>query len=530
MKKLLVASLFVFFVIVFVCVLWGKPVLAAPGPTPGQQQAIGQASGLLDTYAPSMPEHVTEIFPLAGTPELNPLFIQSTIGRIVPSLGFVAMPSRIDANGNLVSIRNAGPISFFASGIQAMTEIRPASSIEYVAYQMNRLHVPGTPQVAYAADSGGLGFKSLTPVLQLWTLMRNLAYVIFAIIFVVIGVMIMTRQKIDPKTVASIQNALPKIVFSLILVTFSYAIAGFLIDLMYVALGLIVTIFTGVNTGQGADLKTLLSGSIFNFVFTGTGLFGTALGVASVVGDIVDSMLGLARGPGAQGSIFGVITGGLAFLIVAIAILVALFKTWLALIGAYANIILGIIFAPLRLTLDAIPGQNQFGNWMKDMLANLLTFPLVTVMLAIGAAIATNFGQGVNSGSMTDGFVPPLIGAGSQQAAQAFVGLGILLTIPKALDILRETLKTPQFKYGGAWMESAKIGAGTTYNTVGGAAGGATQGFLNERFGADVDSRRKQWEAAKPGRKLGGGFRGWLLDRGIEQGITYNDTKPKPKK
>ena len=48
----------------------------------------------------------------------------------------------------------------------------------------------------------------------------------------------------SPQTIVTIQSALPKIVVTLILVTFSYAIAGFMVDLVYVVMGLFSQFFT----------------------------------------------------------------------------------------------------------------------------------------------------------------------------------------------------------------------------------------------------------------------------------------------
>src|SRR5258708_14361646 len=56
--------------------------------------------------------------------------------------------------------------------------------------------------------------------------------------------MIMFRVKISPQVVVSVQSALPKIAIALVLVTFSYAIAGFLIDIMYVFVGLFSLVFS----------------------------------------------------------------------------------------------------------------------------------------------------------------------------------------------------------------------------------------------------------------------------------------------
>jgi len=68
--------------------------------------------------------------------------------------------------------------------------------------------------------------------------------------------MIMFRVRISPQTVITVQSALPKIIFTLILITFSYAIAGFLIDLMYVVIGIFSFIVTqgGIFDGSATDL------------------------------------------------------------------------------------------------------------------------------------------------------------------------------------------------------------------------------------------------------------------------------------
>jgi hypothetical protein len=149
------------------------------------------------------------------------------------------------------------------------------------------------------------------------------------------------------------------------------------------------------------------------------------------------------------------IAGGIAALVIAIAILWALFQTWLKLLSAYANTILAIIFSPLQLMIDAVPGQGQFEGWLRTMLANLLAFPTVLAMILIGLILAKS---NVNNPGGAIGFSPPLIGATNQQAMQALIGIGIILTIPKAVEIMQQVLKAPQNKWGTAWGEA--VGAG----------------------------------------------------------------------
>lgn len=93
----------------------------------------------------------------------------------------------------------------------------------------------GIAKHAYAQQTS-TGFQGLLPLLPLWTAFRNVTYLLFVLAFVIIGIAIMLRVKIDPRTVMTIQNQIPKIIVGLLLVTFSFAIAGFLIDIMYTSI------------------------------------------------------------------------------------------------------------------------------------------------------------------------------------------------------------------------------------------------------------------------------------------------------
>jgi hypothetical protein len=385
--------------------------------------------------------------------------------------------------------------------IGSLYQTPPVSGRDFISYLQNKFHVPGTPTVAYAADPvGGIGYKSLEPVLQIWVVMRNLAYFCFAVIFVVIGIMILIRSKIDPKTTINIQNALPKIILALILVTFSYAIAGFLIDLMYVSIALVLTIVqamgmmdNGVNVADYVKQNVLSNQTIFHLMLQGS-MWYAITSSSAAVGNVVDSLLGMGFG----GNVLGFVSSGIALLIITIAILWALFKTWLMLLSAYANIILGIIFSPMQLMLEAIPGQNQFEGWLKNMLANILAFPAVIVMIFLGIALATNMGKGVVDGNAYSGFIPPLIGGNSQVAIQSLIGIAMILTIPKAVEMLQEVLKAPKSKWGSAWGEAVKFGQGVSMAGAGKSYGFGRDYFLGKDTAIFEEARKKYFAGTGP--------------------------------
>lgn len=119
----------------------------------------------------------------------------------------------------------------------------PASGVMW-AY--NGLQSAGFVPQTYAAE--GFGFAVIRPYANLWKIFRDIAYMFLVLVIVALGFMIMFRMKLNPQTVISVENALPRIVIALILITFSFAIAGFMIDLMYVSIVLIVSILSNGST------------------------------------------------------------------------------------------------------------------------------------------------------------------------------------------------------------------------------------------------------------------------------------------
>lgn len=128
-----------------------------------------------------------------------------------------------------------GGLIGFLPGMFSTVYTPPASGTDYVRYLAGNF---GITQPAYAA---GGGFEALRPLLPLWTAARNVAYMLFVVVFIVIGLAIMLRVKIDPRTVMTLQNQIPRIIIGILLVTFSYAIAGLMID------GMWLLTYAGIN-------------------------------------------------------------------------------------------------------------------------------------------------------------------------------------------------------------------------------------------------------------------------------------------
>lgn len=142
----------------------------------------------------------------------------------------------------------------------------PASGIYWATDSLQRA---GFIPQSYAAE--GIGFGALRPFLGAWKVFRDFAYIALVIVLITIGFLIMFRTKIDQQTVIGIENALPRIVITLLFITFSFPIAGFMIDLMYLIIALAVGQFAHFNIG---DLKVTDQARLIN-KYAGAGFFTT---------------------------------------------------------------------------------------------------------------------------------------------------------------------------------------------------------------------------------------------------------------
>ena len=129
----------------------------------------------------------------------------------------------------------------------------PASGI---AWTYSGLANAGFIPKTMAAE--GIGMGSIQPFAKIWKIFRDVTYLLLVVILIAIGFMVMFRTKINPQTVISVENSLPRIIISLILITFSFAIAGFMIDLMYMLIAIIISILGPVYNFSGGGPSTVV--------------------------------------------------------------------------------------------------------------------------------------------------------------------------------------------------------------------------------------------------------------------------------
>lgn len=269
-----------------------------------------------------------------------------------------------------------------------------------VAEHLAQQWVPGYAEEStslYAATHDS-GYRVLldSGIVGLWNRVLNLAYVAFVLIMIVAGFMIMFRHKLGGQTMVTIGNVLPGVITALILATFSFAIAGLIIDLGGVLTGLVAFILGGDGfeptsiAGLGRIMNAAMGmGSLGEFsLFTGGGgLTSLGLGGISKLLVAIFAQLGWMA-PIATGLVgLGVI--GLVLLVVVLGIVAfGALKVLIALYKAYFSLLLSVILGPLQITLGAMPGNSHMiKNWFLSIFRNVLVFPVILFIVNIPNAI-----------------------------------------------------------------------------------------------------------------------------------------------
>jgi len=392
-----------------------------------------------------------------------------------------------------------------ANNIVAALYNPPASGIDYIAKTWDGFL--GKP--AYAQNTG---FVGLQPILPIWRGFRNVVYILSSLVFIVIGIMIMLRVKISPQAVITVQNAIPQLITTLILVTFSYAIAGLLIDLTTLIQGIALSaLFSGkgINPGDpilkqdsvqfvASKLSALFGGNynVYNLqdLLAHNGLIqtydlinrllpfsGIAL-MGGLIGALIGGVLGsLAAGPGiAAGALVGTLgVSVIVLLVFSIIIFIKLLGFLFALIKVYVNVILKIILAPIEIGLGAFPGSKQgFSSWLFELIANLAVFPGCLLFLVFVNVIM----ETISGGSM---WTPPIMGitgaAIGGRLIAALFGFGAFLILSKLPEMIPQIIfalkPSPWNQAIGQGLSNAAAPAKFMYNTgVDVAAGGIETG------------------------------------------------------
>lgn len=364
--------------------------------------------------------------------------------------GITAVANDPEYNKKITASSAVGGTTRF---IAMMFESPPASTYAFIQDMGQTLGF--IPKTAYAQ---GVGFSGLTPLLGIWKAFRNIAYLLMAVFMVIIGFMIMFRKKIDPKIVVTVQNALPRVVIALLLITFSYAIVGLFIDLMYLLIVMAVQIFKSslpdldtaqfLSKGLMSNVYTLNPTSVFGRVVFGTNMDTTLfnnlwMGSIGVVAAAV-AIAGWA--PGALAIMALGTTPMLLGLIIAIAQLFLVIRLFIFFFKAYINILMSLLFGPFQLLISAIPGSKAAESWLKNLASNIIVFPIGAVMFLLSGVFINIANQG--SGNI---WSPPYtqLFVFNATSLGTLVAMGILFAIPTVATSVQELFKVKPFMQAG---------------------------------------------------------------------------------
>ena len=377
--------------------------------------------------------------------------------------------SQLHPETNTVT-QNWGALATVSNMTIALYKAPPASGVQYLAGEFQKFN-PVRP--AYAQE--GIGFGALTPVQKIWTVFRNLSYVLFVIVFVIIGFMIMLRAHISPQAVATIQDSIPRLVVALILVTFSYAIAGLFIDVMFLALNIVINFLESQNVIPDGGGNIVFEKSVFRAILD------SWTEVVSNTADAIEGLLGAVINLGwLADKILGFFFGSIGGLVVGIAMLFVMFRVFLMLLMSYVMIIILTMVAPFFFLVQALPGNNGAKEWFKQMAANVAVFPTVALMFifagilggitALGGPEDSAFTVGGDTGQYIGQF-PLLVGGLSTVIVGKLIAIGLLLMTPQAGEMVKKFISGGQGG-GGGFAPGAAVGAalGAGAGVVGGAA------------------------------------------------------------
>lgn len=434
----------------------------------------------------------------------NSVFTCLNSGDIGSCVGDLAKEDALTYFGGSIQNTHHGSVGSVWASI--FSDNRPISGISYVK---NKLHKFNPAPSVKAQENVGIGYEALGSVQSFWVAVRDIAFGLFILAVIVLAFMIMFRVKISPQVVITIQSAIPKVIVSLVLVTFSYAIAGFLIDLMYLILGIVSMLFLPIvqSLPQMAP-NSVDSSYIFNWLINGpsnTGIFGLvwmflkqftkyfALAIAANVNLLV------------VGAALGVIIYILLIIISFIVAIITAIKIFWSLAKALAQVLLLTIAAPLQITAGVFIPNFGFGSWLKSFSGSLSTFVVTGVLFLLSyiflfEGVTTAFPDTLTSiltilfGSKAAGAATgvtttttlsmPLLGLG-----ETSVGVGLLFMvvsfviftlIPKASQIVQGFITGKPFAYGTAIGEALGPAKGLWERTGGTYVSGIQRG-LGER-------------------------------------------------
>lgn len=336
------------------------------------------------------------------------------------------------------------------------------------------------------ASAQGFGYSALNPIQDYWSGARDIAYALTVLFVIIFAFMIMFRVKLSPQLVISVQSALPKVIIGIILVTFSYAISGFMIDLMYLCGGIIALLIktAGFSSNEVTDIYRYIIPSMTSV----GGLWILLYMIGYFVMFLVAILLGIISLALSSVTLLNALVSTILSVVMIVMLLWCLILVfWYAikipwvLIKNLISIYVSIIFSPIQFMVGTLYPQAGFGMWFRKLFAELLVFPLTgaafyiaykmllqSMIFSIGSAGSNFLGltdivnsayQAIYGGGAVFSsviWVPSIVGTGDIVAGFLFLiaSFGIIIGIPKLPELLKSIIMGAKFDYGTAIGEA----------------------------------------------------------------------------
>jgi len=317
--------------------------------------------------------------------------------------------------------------------------------------------VPGQSRdvTVYAQGAGYNFLKNDVGLEPVWEMFRDIAYAGFVLILMIAGLMIMFRSKIGGQVTVGIMNTIPGVLIGLVLVTFSFAIVGFIIDIGRLISFVILHYMNLKLSGSGFQAHTLPNDP-FSIAWDAFNAVPIVRDLTSPISLIGGSLLPLIV-PGLGTLVTA--AGALVVLVIMLICLYASVKVYITLITSYIKIVIDLVLGPIFILMGSLPGKSEsITTWLKRLVASTLVFPVVLFILNLSRYIGFNSDIDTSSptafmsgGDPSPGFIFQIRGL------IVIAGYLIAAGAPGMID---EALAIVASKGVGAAVEGAKKTAG----------------------------------------------------------------------
>lgn len=453
-------------------------------------------------YAPTYQEFTDKVNGAPDSEIFGERYTQAQVYWIINSL--IAFlngegPSKCiaTANGDLLQFVNCianSPQGMKGSSLIQLAALsdgilstRPASGVDYITQKINIIPTAH----AQATGGSGFGFRTLEITQPLWTATRNATYSLLVLVVIILAFMVMFRRRVSPQLTVTAQSAIPRVVIGLVLITFSFAIAGLIVDLSYLVFGLIGAIISssGLQT-SGHDaiyffnrLNDPATGLVSFAILTMANLFVVGLGAIALTVPIPGVNIGV-----------GLLATVIVILVLIVTVIGFIRITWL-LLRSYLMVLLLVIASPFFIIYGIVSFGNGFGQWLRSIVAQMSVFISVSVLIMMAhfftwstaAPVFSDILNGLGADNIIYQIINPYrftartfagttnfpgFGGIDLTIIGFFLGIVIILSIPGIANGIRNFIMSGRFDTG----RTGVIGSGVIGGIWGGVSGGLQRG------------------------------------------------------